>query len=387
MYTSIKFHALKGRPIEEQRSLLYRAIDLELRTPQILMDVFEKRPDLLNAKRFFAANDPRMLSDADVQTRIKSFLLANPTVLLDADGQKAAINSGGLDGAKAAVFGEKYATASDNPILVDLSARFASFFHSNMPDIDTGYMPLFDLIDLRNMAQDHFDIDDTNAGITFTQIKPGGVIKKRTNISETKTTVPFLTFAAAVGILDDWLRFQQFWKIDEFVGEIRAKHFDQMANLHYGLLTAIGAGINETFLTDDATTFNKGAATLMRNLRNMGYAMSQNAALKIVCAPEKVGRILAMLEAQRGSNMVAFGTQKQPIAFTVDSVVASTFIPSADLGYYLVLPGKKAKRGLWQDLSIENLRNPAIRAQDMYASGQYNAAFGDTNQVRRVLYA
>jgi hypothetical protein len=199
--------------------------------------------------------------------------------------------------------------------------------------------------------------------------------------------VPFLTFGAGEGILDDWLQFQQFWKVDEFINEFRAKHFDQMANLHYSLFTSLGAGINTAFTVDDATTFNAGASTLFRNLRTMGYGVGQNTGLYILCAPEKVGRVLAMLEAQRGSNYLAFGTQKQPIAFTVQGVISSTFIPANDTGYYLVYPGKKIKRGLWKDLSIEQIRNPAMRSNDMYASAQYNAAIGDTSQVRRVLYS
>jgi hypothetical protein len=237
------------------------------------------------------------------------------------------------------------------------------------------------------MTHDHFDIDDTNAGITFKQLKPGEAIKPTTAIAESRLQVFYLTMGAGISILDEWLQFQQYWKIDDFVAEFIAKYYDQMANTHYSLFTALGNGINVPFTTDAATTLNVAGATILRNLRNQGYGISQNTAFKILCAPEKVGVILATLEAQRGSMMVQFGTMKQPVAYTIDAVISSTFIPANDTGYYLVLPGKKLKRGVWKDLSVENLRNPAMAANDQFARGQYNAAIGDTNQVRRVLYS
>jgi len=62
-------------------------------------------------------------------------------------------------------------------------------------------------------------------------------------------------------------------------------------------------------------------------------------------------------------------------------------VPSNDTGYYLILPGRKLKRGLWQDLSVEQMRNIMSRATDWAASAQYNPILGDSNQVRRVLFA
>ncbi|MBR0346030.1 MAG: hypothetical protein IJI03_12310 [Rudaea sp.] len=383
MKTSIKFHALPGLDQIGQLTSLKQAIDLELKKPAILMSFLDANKHL--ARNRFASNDPRDGKAADVsRDDIKSFLASNVHMLMAAEAQK---QPGAVAAAGKAFFGEKYSTASDNPILTDLAAQFAAFFHSNMPDIDTGWMQLFDLVDLRNSPHDHFDIDDTNAGITYTQVSPGAAIKKRTKITESKTSCGYLTFGAGLGLLDDWISKQMFWKIDEVVSEFRTQHFDKMASQHYGLFTALGAGINQAFVTDDATTFNAGASTLLRNLRKMGYGVGQNTGLKIVCAPEKAGRIMRMLQAQQGSQLVAFGTMKEPIAYTVDAVISSTWIPANDAGYYLLLPGKKLKRGLWQDLSIEQQRNAAARATDWYASAQYNAIVGDTNQIVRVLYS
>ncbi|MDR3389929.1 MAG: hypothetical protein P4L92_23070 [Rudaea sp.] len=355
MQTNIKFDRLKAMPLETAKLALKQAIDFELKLPMVIMDMFERNPATLY--KMLKAVKGGNFDAGPTEAHFKSFL------------------------------GAKYATASNNPILTDLSAQFAAFFHSNMPDIDTGWMQLFDLVDLRTSPHDHFDIDDTNAGITYTQIKPGAQIKKRTNITESKLSVPYLTFGAGLGILDDWITKQMYWKIDEVIAEFRAKWYDILASIHYGLFTAIGTGINQSFTVDDPTTFNASAAVLIRNLRTMGYSTGQNANFKIICAPEKIGRVQKMLTAQQGSQIVAFGTVKEPIAYTVDAVVSSVFVPANDLGYYLLLPGKKIKRGVWQDLSVEQQRDAASRATDWYASGQVNAAIGDTNQVVRVKYA
>lgn len=391
MKSSIKYNALARMPQAQVAVAMKQAIDQELKK-QVVCLAFEDQYKFL--QRAKAANDSSLMpSLANTEERMKRFLCDNVHMLMSADDQKTFARQAALEGveigavAGKALFGEKYSTASNNPILVDLATQFAAFFHSNMPDVDTGWMQLYDLVDLRNSPHDHFDIVDTNLGITYTQIKQGGQIKKRTKISESRSQCYYTTYGAGFGIEDDWITKQFFWRVDEAIAEFRSNHFDQMANVHYSLLTALSGGVNQAFTTDDATTFNAAVAKLIRNLRTMGYGVGQNVSFKIVCAPEKAGRIMRLLQAQQGSQLVAFGTMKEPIAYTVDAVIASTWIPNADLGYYLVLSGKKMKRGLWQDLSVEQQRNASQRATDWFASAQYNAMIGDTNQIVRVLYA
>lgn len=354
MQTAIKFAALGALAANQQITTLQNAIDFEFKKPQILLDMLGKSVPMSTGH--IKTIDGRSAPVTLTEERIKAFLA------------------------------QKYATSSDNPILNDIAAQFATFFHSNMPEIDTGWTVLFDLVDLRSSSHDHFDLIDTNAGISYEQIKQGGEIKKRTKISEARTIVPYLTYGAGLGILDDWLRFQQFWKIDEATGEFRAKAFDKQAELHYALFTAQSAAIDVAFDTDDTTTFNKAAASIFRALRDKGYGLGQNAGLYILTSPERVGRVTRMLAADRGSGLVQFGTLQEPIAYTVLGVIASTHVPANDTGYYLVLPGRKIKRGLWKDLSIEAARNAALRAEDIYGHMQFNGIVGDTAQVRRVLW-
>jgi hypothetical protein len=286
-----------------------------------------------------------------------------------------------------AALATKYATPDQNPVLTDPARKVQAWFHANMPELDLGYLPLFDLVDMRGTGQSQFDIATTSAGITWTQRQPGGKTEIQRAVSETNLPVPVLEFSAGFGLLDRWLQFNQFWKIEEVIAEFIATSFEKKAALHYGLFTAQSTGIDTAFATDDQTTFNAAVAAILRSVRSSGYAAGQNAQLDILVSPEKVGRVLAMLDARRGSPMIAYGTAKQPIAFNVRNVVSTTHVSSSDTGYYVVLPGRKIKRGEWKDRTIESKRDITVSAEDWVGVEQYNAAIGDTAQIRRVKYA
>lgn len=339
---------------EARLKALHQAINLDLSLPSLGMDLMGERAGQLGSSvKVFAANDPRFPKHEQIKAHLA----------------------------------QKWAVPADTPYLNDVAGRVESFFHTNMPELDLGWTNLFQLVDLRGSKQDSFDILDTNAGITFAQIKPGGKPTVRREITEAKTSVAYLTFADALGLLDDWLRFEKFWSVEQVVAEFRATAFDKMASTHYGLFTALSSGVDESFATNDTQTFNNACSTVLRAVRTKGYAAGQNAGFWIVCAPEKLGRILTMLEATQGSAIVAHQSGVQPLAYHVKGVIATTHVAAADTGYYLVLPGRKIQRGNWMDLQIESQRDIYARATDWVGTMQFNAAIGDSAQVRRVKYA
>ena len=352
MSTAIKYNVFDGMDKATQLKTLVGAIDFELKKAQLCLDMCGQKAiaNLVPHSSVKAANDVTF-------DQIKSFL-AN-----------------------------KYATSSDNPHMMDVANQMEQFYHTNMPELDMGFALLFDLIDLRNSTHDHFDILDTNAGLSWNQRKPGEKTKIRRNINEAKATVDYAEFSDGIGILDAWLDFNQWWKVDDVISEFRATYYDKMADLHYGLLTAIGSGIEEAFDTDDATTANKAAATILRNMRGKGRDASQSSGFYAVCAPEHVGRLEKLLTAQRGSAIVDQGTVKQPLAYRIQGIISTTKIPAASSGWYLVLPGRKNKRGLWKDLTVESKRDIEHSARDLVGVGRYNAAIGDTDQIRRCLFS
>lgn len=281
----------------------------------------------------------------------------------------------------------KYATPSDNPVLNDPANDMAEFFHSNMPEMDMGYELLFQHVDMRGSKHDHFDIIDTSAGLVWEQREPGASVKIRKNISESKTTVGVVEYAEGLGLLDRWLQFDKFWNVNEALAEFISTYYNKKAAMHYGLLTALGAGVNQTFSTDDVKTANNAAGAILRATRDKGYNLGGNAGFYAVCEIEQVGRLEKMLTAQRGSAIVDQGTVNQPLTARIEGVIGTTHIPAGHSGWYLVLPNRKLKRADWMDLTTEQDRNIVKSATDMVGRGQYNAAIGDSDQVKRCLFA
>lgn len=363
---NLNYDALRPLSDGEKRTQLFKGINAGLLYAPMLIDA-------LSAARAMksASSDPRLVGGAAVAAptldEIKAFLTC----------ERAAKYFGG----------QKWAVPADNPALTQTGSRMIEFYHENIRALDLGWQVLFDHVDMRQSSEDHFELIATNLGITWSQTKPGAATKPRREISEAKTTVPYLTITAAFSLLDDWLRFNKFYLVSDVVNEFVSTHWDKLASDHYGLITALGSGINVAYATDDATTFNTAAAKIIRACEAKGYALGSNVELDILVNPEKVGRVLAMLDAKRGSPMIAFGTQKQPVAFGVRNVIVTTKVPADSTGYYLALPGRKLKRATWLDMKLESKREASVSAEDWYGKSQYNAIVGDQDQVARVLFA
>lgn len=353
MHTSINFKAMESMDKATKLKTLAGAIAFEFAKPSMAFDM---------AKQYAATAGVKELggmkrADAPNIERIKGFLA------------------------------QKYATPSDNPVLNDTADMMQQFFHDNMPEMDMGYSLVFDFVDMRGTGVEQFEIIDTNAGITFAQREPGEATKIRRNISESETVVKLLEFSDGLGILDRWIDYNKFWRIDEAIAEFRAKYFEKKAASHYALFTALGAGVNTAFSTDDVTTANTAAATIIRACKSKGYSLGTSPSFYALCAPEHVGRLEKMLTAQRGSAIVDQGTVGQPLAARIAGIIGTTEVPANSAGWYLVLPGRKIKRGDWKDLTVESDRDITVSATNMVGVGQYNAAIGDSDQVRRVLFA
>jgi hypothetical protein len=363
MRPHFNFAKLAALPdIEAKRKAIAKAVGFNLHLPQLVIDVLGSKAPYVRA-----ANDGGHVG-------VKN-LSGMPAVKAPTDAEFEA----GLR--------RKYATPDSSPVLTGPLQVVASWYHDNMPEIDTGYLALFDMVDLRGTFHDKFEINTTSLGLTWSQRKPGAPTEIRRSPAENTLDVPYIEYSEGLGILDVWLQFNKFWRVSEAVAEFMATEQDKRAGVHYGLFTALGAGINQAFATDDASTLNAAAAGILRTLRGKGLAIAPNAQFDIVCAPENCGRILAMLDAQRGSPMIAFGTQKQPIAFQIRNVICTTYVPANTGGYYLVLPGRKIKCGMWMDVKLESKRDIYVSAEDWVGRTQYNAAIAEQDQVRRVLFS
>lgn len=355
-----KFNNLARLPSqsEQQRTALVQAIDLELSLPGLCLD-------LIGGK---AANDSTVTLVGKSAQR--------------ADGPKLS-----LDAVKAALR-VKYPTAADTLVSSDVPARIDQWFHTGMQEIDTGWTNLYRLVDMRNGNQDAFEVATGEFGISFKQRAPGEKTEIWRLPSETEMSVKYVTYSAGAGVLDDWLRYNKWWAVENIITEFRAKAWMNQAEQHYGLFTALGAGINFAHIAGDdigTETLNAAAAFIYRQQQLKGTAVSASTPLWIVTSPEKRGQILRMLEATQGSLIIGY-QNGIPLAVTVAGVIATTYVAANDAGYYLVLPQRRNARGVWMDLQIEKNRDIYKRAEDWVGTMQYNAIIADTSQVRRVLF-
>lgn len=366
MRLNLNFAALRQLPTEKARTELFSGINAALKLmPMTLAVLGEGRA--LKA----AANDPALIRGASAapigMEEVKAFLTS----------ERAAPFFGG----------QKWTVPADHSGLVNLSSRIIEFANSNLREIDLGYTALYSLVDLRGTGKSSFDLVEAHMGFTWDQRKPGEPIKPRRNINAEKLSVGYITAGDGLSLLDDWITYGDFYKVEDALTEFTNSYFAVKAHRHYAPIIAVNSSQDTAFTTDDATTFNAAVSTMLRNLSAKGYQLGANVQVDIVVNPEKVGRVLAMLDARRGSPMIAYGTQKQPIAFGVGNIITTLEVPSDSSGYYVVLPGRKLKRGEWQDLRVETQREASVSATDWYGRGQYNAAVGDQDQIRRVKFA
>ena len=352
-----KFAALASLPSQtaEQRKALAAAINLELTLPGMFLDMHAGK----------AANDPRVtLTSAGARP-------ARP----DLEAVKSALRV-------------KYPTAGDTPQSSNVAARIDQWYHTGLSEIDLAYTNLFRLVDMRGGNQDALEIYTGAFPVTFKQRAPGEKIEIARVPEESEQRVKVVTYGAGIGVQDDWLRFNKWWTVAEVVTDFRDKAWSHQAASHYGLITGLSSAINFPKIANDdfgTETLNAAAASIYRAQQQKGTGVSASTPLWIVTSPEKVGYISRMLEVTRGS-LIAGYHGGEPLIAQIAGVISTTHVPANDAGYYLVLPGRRLARGVWQDLQIEENRDIYKRADDMVGTMQYNAIVGDTSQVRRVLF-
>ncbi|MDA8104674.1 MAG: hypothetical protein M0Z71_04775 [Nitrospiraceae bacterium] len=219
---------------------------------------------------------------------------------------------------------------------------------------------------------------DVTGGVTFYQQAEGEEAKLSKIPSTAKTLVSMLRFIGGFNIIDDWLRFNQFYKIDQLSADTVRRWYDKKATIFYGLMAALAAGINEAFVTDDATTINNACSQILNDLTAAGYPVDENSEFVITCNPKLRQRVYKALAA---SYTIA-NTNNNQILYNIRAVVSTTKI--ANTSYYVSLPGGKNQRGEWEDLNVRPpQRNELVLGAAHVWTGAYNGIIGESKQHRR----
>ena len=243
--------------------------------------------------------------------------------------------------------------------------------------VDFGYEEIFAPVDMTKSSSKTFDLLDLTNGVVFEQLKEGEKPKVR-KVTSGKASVSYLGFGAALGFLDDWFRFNEYYKMDDILVQVRNEYYDSKAKLHYDLFVALSSGINQAFETDDATTIDNACVQILSDCKKKGYFSSENEPFIVLANPGLKRRLTkAIWPFSVNSNDA---TSAGP-THNIKSLVTTWHIPTGT--YYVILPGNKLKRGNWEDLNAEGQRDALRRAEDIAWHTKYNAAIGDSQQVRR----
>ncbi|MCP4747295.1 MAG: hypothetical protein GY874_14315 [Desulfobacteraceae bacterium] len=265
-------------------------------------------------------------------------------------------------------------TGDDNPIAFRLTDT------AKTPD--RGYEKLFDEVDMRQSTSKSFDLLDVKGGVTFYQQLPGEEAKLSKLPSADKAFVSMLRFTGGFSILDDWLRFNEYYKIDALIADTIRRWYDKKASLHYMLLKSLGNEVNQSFDTDDIVTINNACVHIQTGLAKLGYAIAENPSFYLTVHPNLKMRIFkALVSAFLNSNN---NTSKSQLVWDIKGVISTVKIPADS--YYVSLPGGKNMRGEWDDLNARPAqRNELVLGADHVWTGAYNAVIGEPLQHRRCM--
>ncbi len=265
---------------------------------------------------------------------------------------------------------------SDSPNLMNRNTPVTAgvFFTSQVdPLLDFGFEDLYDFVDMRQSLQTQFDILDVTNLITFAEVKTGERMLKY-GIQDNKTTVAKMIVAAAIGILDDWINYAMYWNLNQAAVEAKSKYYDKQATDHYALITA--AAVNQAFATDDVTTINNACASILTGVANKGFVITGNETFELRANINMKARI----EKAFALSFNSPNTDKNQLVYTLNRKYSTKLLTTE---YYVVLPGRKLKRGIWSDLSAETDRDILMRGTDVAYCGEYNAGVGEVQQIRK----
>ena len=276
---------------------------------------------------------------------------------------------------KQSVSGVKIAGADPN--LIGQAPVIAKFTDS-IKQPDKGYEVLFKELDLRNSSSPTFEIMNVNGGVTFHEHLPGEKAKLSTLPKLTKGSVGRIRFTGGFAILDDWIRYNEYYKIDELSEDTVIKWYEDKADFHYALVEALDSSINFAFDTDIVTTINRACADIQIKMRAKGRAIGENPSFTILVNTTRKDLILKALAA----SFLIPNSNNNEIVHNISSVITTTKV-SAD-NYYICLPEGQNRRGEWEDLNLRPAQRDELKlGADHVWTGSYNSVIADKDQFRR----
>lgn len=286
---------------------------------------------------------------------------------------------------------QMYTTKGDFPAeILDVIEKY----HTGIEDVDTGWRSVFDVLDFKNTKKNGFKIRDVSSTLTFRKVPTGDKVDVY-EMSGSDAEVPFDRYGGALGWDRTWFDDEDYWQATDTALEFRNKYFNDMADVHYGLVEALGAGINLAWqapspaalantdaqyeLSRDINTINEGCRLIIEALDDQGMSVTANTQLGILAPLALRARLNRALGATMGMASLRNPTQ---VEFAVDVPIYTTRLTSNTV-WYLYLPGKKSKSGIRQDLTMFSDFDILAYADVTAGWGRYGAGIGEASQFKR----
>lgn len=281
---------------------------------------------------------------------------------------------------------QEYTTRYDAP----LSAHDALATFNESPEADFGYERVFDIIDFTNTQKNGFEIVTVGSGLTFKPIKPGQKAKVHKFTGE-RTTVNFERYGGALQWDKTWFDDAEFWNIEETTKFFRNQWYNNRAQVFYDLISASRADSDvswqgvaaDTKAVRDAETINYACADIVSSLSSSGYDVNPQTRFVVVAPIQLVARMknainITLLETDSA------GALNFNVELVISTYLQNQALTSAETSqYFLCLPGRKAKGGYRQELTLLAETDILAYAETVAAWGRYGGVAGDTEQFRR----
>lgn len=280
----------------------------------------------------------------------------------------------------------EYTTRSDVP----LSARDAVALFPEAPEADFGFERVFDIIDFTSSRKNGFDVVTVGSGLSFAPVRPGQKAKVYKFTGE-RITVPFERYGGALQWDKTWFDDAEFWNIEDATRQFRNRWYSDRAQIYYDLISASRADSDITWKgesTDtkavrDAETINYACADIITSLAGKGLEANPQTRF-VVVAP-----IQLMARMKNAINISLLDTgSKGVLNFNVELVltykIKNHALSAPETGkYFVCLPGRKAKGGYRQELTLLAETDILAYAETVAAWGRYGGIVGDNDQFRR----
>jgi len=280
----------------------------------------------------------------------------------------------------------EYTTRGDVP--ESASDAVAAFYEA--PEADFGYERVFDIIDFTSTRKNGFDIVTVGAGLTFAPVKPGEKARVY-KLTGDKITVDFHRYGGALQWDKTWFDDAEFWNIEEATRQFRNRWYSDRAQVFYDLVSASRPDSDVAWQGDagdpkavrDAETINRACSEIISALADNGYDVTPQSRFVVVAPVQLMARMQNALRV----SMLDSGAESQ-LNFNVELVVTNKLrnqaLDSTETSrYFVCLPGRKAKGGYRQELTLLAETDILAYAETVAAWGRYGGAVGDSEQFRR----